>query len=46
MEVEMSILINCYMKISEKAEVTDSIRHTDRFSKPEILIYNHEVPEN
>ena len=41
----MSTLVNCYIKILEEAEVTDSIPHTDRFSKPKILVYNSEVPD-
>ena len=38
--------INCYMNTTiEIDKLTSSIRHTERFSKSEIPIYNSEVPE-
>ena len=37
--------INSYMNTSEKAELSASIRHIERFSKSGIPIYNSEVPD-
>ena len=37
------ININPYMSISEKAELTASVRHIERFSKSGIPTYNSEV---
>ena len=34
-----------YMNTSEKAELTASIRHIERFSKSGLLIYNSEVAD-
>ena len=37
--------INSYMNTLEKAELTASLRHIERFSKSVIPIYNPEVPD-
>ena len=46
MEIEISTFISILTLIpQEKAKLTASNRHTDRFSKSGISIYNSEVPE-
>ena len=37
--------MNFYMHTSEKANLTSSIHHIERFSKSGIPIYNSEVPD-
>ena len=34
------------MNTSEKAELTVSVRHSERFSKSGIVIFNSDVPDN
>ena len=41
----INFYINSYIITSEKAELTASIRHIERFLKSEIPIYNSQVPD-